>query len=563
MCGISVIISPKKEKPNKREIIDMNSRVSHRGPDFTSYRLINNCAFGHTRLSILDLNDSANQPFEDDNYIITYNGEIFNYIELRQQLIKYGYNFKTNSDTEVIIKLYDKFGLRSFNMMNGMWALSIYDKIKEEVVVSRDRFGIKPLYYSFKNNKIYFFSEIKQFQIDKKLSLNKKVLIDYLFSGRILDKSETIYEGLYKFPASHNFVIRENKIIHKSKYYDFERNFNNNSLKKNIDELDFLIHDSVKLRLRSDVKIGSLLSGGVDSSLLTSVAKSFKPNIESFHFKSEKYDESSYAKFISDKYKIKLNFINEKINLKYFEDLIEGFDYPFNSLSIYAQNQVFSEAKKNKFKVLLSGQGADELFLGYDRYKYLESRMNYKYYIFYNKFINNLFNKFRFKMSSELYKIFKNRDNINHRKNKDFFDFQKDEIERFQLPQLLFYEDQNSMLNSIESRVPFLDYRLVEFATNLPFNQKIRHGETKYILKELIRLRGDGRILDRDEKFGFEFDFNVFFSSRPKSDLINKIKLNPIFSEFINFFSIDNIKNNDWLFWRFVCMYYLINKYET
>ena len=123
----------------------------------------------------------------------------------------------------------------------------------------------------------------------------------------------------------------------------------------------------------------------------------------------------------------------------------------------------------------MSGQGADELFLGYDRYKYLEGRMNYKYYIFYNKFINNLFNKFRFKMSSELYKIFKNRDNINHRKNKDFFDFQKDEIERFQLPQLLFYEDQNSMLNSIESRVPFLDYRLVEFATNLPFNQKIRH----------------------------------------------------------------------------------------
>ena len=363
---------------------------------------------------------------------------------------------------------------------------------------------------------------------------------------------------MYNFPASHCFIIKENKIVSKSRFYNLQNIPNKNSLKQNIEELDYLINDSIKLRLRSDVKLGSMLSGGVDSSILTSIASTINPKIESFHFKSKKYDESKFARLISDKYNIKLNIIEEKIDLDEFNSLIKGFDYPFNSMSIYAQNQIFAGAKQNNFKVLLSGQGADELFLGYDRYKFLRKYYDPRHYIFFNKFINGLFNKFRFKMSNELYTFIKDRNNINFTTHKTIFDFQKNEIEKFQLPQLLFYEDQNSMLQSIESRVPFLDYRLVQFAINLPFNHKIRKGETKYILKEYLKIRGDQNILDRKEKYGFEFDFKIFFNKFSKEFHIKKIEANPIFHEFLKSFSLESIKKNDWLFWRFVCLNYIM-----
>ncbi len=314
MCGISGIISLENNSINKKEIKAINDLVIHRGPDDEGYFYSNNFAFGHRRLSILDLSSLGHQPMEYmSKYVIIHNGEIYNYIELKKLLLKEGYSFKSNTDTEVILAAYDKWKENCVKYFNGMWAFAIYDKIKDTIFFSRDRFGIKPFYYSIIDNKFIFASEIKQILFFKnKRYVNLDVLTDFLITGISDYNEETFFNDIYRLKPSHNMLYNLNTHEYEIyKYYDIkekpaaEINKNNNvidNIKKNLD-------NSVQIRLRSDVKVGTCLSGGLDSSTIASIASIKNKRETSKKFtaitaKSEQkdVDESEYAKMVVQKH---------------------------------------------------------------------------------------------------------------------------------------------------------------------------------------------------------------------------------------------------------------------
>jgi asparagine synthase (glutamine-hydrolysing) len=556
MCGITGIVSKLGSKIDEFTLTRLNNLISHRGPDSSGIYLYNNLGLAHRRLSILDLSILGHQPMVyEDRYIITYNGEIYNYIELRDELLKLGYNFKSNTDTEVIIASYDAWGPESLNKFNGMWAFALFDKFKNELFISRDRFGVKPLYYRENNDFFTFGSEIKQLLNENGSNkVNEDVLLESMLTYVDNHNENTYFKDIYSFPASHYMVFNLNDYTRKFiKYYSLNasKSYSGFTPDNFVEKFKNLLEDSIKLRLRSDVKVGTCLSGGLDSSSISVIASKIYHNLSERKFvginaKSidRLNDESGFAKIVSDFSDIDLNIV-----MPTYEDFVSTIDEviftqeePFGSPSMFMGWHVFQKAKELGCTVMLNGQGGDEILLGYERYftstlslfnpfsfvyKILNqvknsrlSIINILVYYFY--FRNSWLRIIRLKKRSFLKKSFIKNNYFNTIKRSaevysNVSDLQLYEIRGIQLPHLLRYEDRNSMRHSIETRLPFLDYRLVEFSISLPLKYKIQNGWTKWILRKAVESLLPRDVVWRKNKFGFE---------APDKIWLNKYELN-------------------------------------
>ena len=568
MCGIGGIINKNNKSVEELLIHQMTDIIAHRGPDSSGSYLYKNIAFGHRRLSILDLSSSGHQPMKYlDDLVITYNGEIYNFIEIREELIQKGYIFDSNSDTEVILKAYHCWGKTCVNYFNGMWSFSILDIKQKIVFCSRDRFGVKPFYYIENNDLFSFGSEISQLLpfLPNRI-LNKKVALDYLISGIEECSNETFFKDIYLLKGGHNLVFDL-----QTNSYEIERYYNLKlSDQKNTSVNDYIqeLKRSITLRLRSDVKVGTCLSGGIDSSTISSFAsKIYQNSNEKFmaiHAKSSEYktDESEFAKIVSKIANINLNFVEPsysdfKSNIL---SIIKIQQEPFGSLSIIMQYFVFKKAKELGCIVMLDGQGGDETLLGYERYypaivkskkgiaklkALLQSSKNsrlslldtikYQYYFsnyklrlkrlkyknsFYKSEIINEYESEELRIISESYN--------------DISILQKNEIVSSQLPHLLKYEDRNSMANSIESRLPFLDYKLVELSLNTNNSLKIKDGWTKFILRKAAETILPKEIVWRKAKLGFNAPEKTW-TKEFENEMIKEIEQSEILNNFIHF----------------------------
>jgi len=547
MCGISGIVSKQGESIEIFLIKQLNESIDHRGPDSSGYFAYNNMAFGHQRLSIIDLSDDGIQPmFYMDKYVITYNGEIYNYLELRVILIEKGYSFSSQTDTEVILAAYDYWGKDCVSHFNGMWAFAILDKSIDEVFISRDRFGIKPLYYYDGDDYFAFGSEIKQLlPLLSKITAYEPVLIDYLVSGMEDHLEFTSFTGIKKLPSSHSLLYRlKDNSKSKNRYFDLKQisSIQKQAENKSVEQYKKIFIDSVKLRLRSDVKVGTCLSGGLDSSSIAYFASKLytsDENFLAFHVatsRDPKYNELPFVEELIKDLPIDLVIIDgSKENvIRNINNVIKVQEEPFGSVSVVLQYLLMEKAKSMNCKVLLDGQGGDESLVGYERY-YPSIYLSLKYsrkisflinvvkksklnlvtffgYVFYftNSFLRIKMLRFRNtyikKNSFELMnkKVF-----TSMAKNyRNIFDLQKQELFSTQLPHLLRYEDKNSMFFSIETRLPFLDYRSVQFATSINPLLKIKNGWSKYVLRQAMDQEIPTNIVWRKNKIGFELPQN-------------------------------------------------------
>lgn len=584
MCGISGIINKNSLKVERNEIQKINDLISHRGPDDEGFYFEKNFAFGHRRLSILDLSSDGHQPmYYLDRYVITYNGEVYNYLEIKDELMKDGYRFTSHTDTEVILASYDKWGKDCVCKFNGMWAFAIYDKEKEIIFCSRDRFGVKPFYYTQVKDKFVFGSEIKQLiEFYGNRYVNKDILLDYLVIGLEEHTNKTFFENIYKLEQSHNLIydLKTNDFEIK-RYYDIEFKYKLNRLDEK-DSINFLskkLEDSINLRLRSDVKVGTCLSGGLDSSSIASIAskKYFEKTNEKFiaiHAKSieDETDESFYAKEVAQFCNLDIKIVEPELEeiTKYIDEVIYTQEEPFGSPSIFMQYFVMKKAREIGCTVMLDGQGGDETLLGYERYypAYLlslnsfdmikgffssskNSKLSLKqliqYFIYFtNTKIRLMYLKKKNNFIKSKYFDFLNINIIkeNSKNYLDIFNLQKIEILKTQMPHLLKYEDKNSMRNSIETRLPFVDYTFLETALSVKNKLKIQDGWTKYILRKVVENILPKNIVWRKNKFGFEAPTKNWIEVYTK-DMKKEIEKSIIIKELtldLDFETLDNIQ---------------------
>ena len=588
MCGIAGIVNKKNKKVANSTIKAMTDLIRHRGPDDEGFYFSDKFAFGHRRLAILDLSSDAHQPMSYMGlYTITYNGEIYNYLELQKELKEEGYNFKSTSDTEVILAAYDKWGEDCVNKFNGMWAFALYDKKKNTIFCSRDRFGIKPFYYTEVNNQFIFGSEIKQLLYFKKEHyVNKDILSDYLFFALEEHTNETFFKGIFKLEQSHNLVYSlDNHTFTITKFYDLKYDYELNRLDEvqATEHLKQKMEASIDLRLRSDVKVGTCLSGGLDSSSIAAIAseKNRDKGIDGFtaiHGRSidKKNDESHFAREVSKHCNFDLLEVTPSLEdiTNTIEEVVRTQEEPFGGLSIFMQYFVMKKAKEAGCIVMLDGQGGDETLFGYEKYysmyfAYLISQFKFFRYIkelialspfktskkkiIIDSIIKLFGNKLSFLGSRARRKHFNpkieiNRSRINYLYSfQSFKDFQKRELMLNNLPHLLRYEDKNSMKHSVEARLPFIDHHFVHTALSVNDNLKFKNGYLKYLLRKMINNTLPSSIVWRKNKFGFEAPADLWMQKN-KTYMIKKIESSKIVSHFINIHPA--IFNDRQLFWR-------------
>lgn len=522
MCGISGF-NFQDEKLVKK----MNNVIRHRGPDGEGYYIDKNVSLGHRRLSIIDLK-TGQQPMtnEDKTIWIVFNGEIYNFQDLKLNLEKAGHIFTTNSDTEVIIHAYEQYGFNCLQKFNGMFAFCIYDKKKSMLFLARDRFGKKPLYYYHLRNKFYFASEIKALLAidDIQTTPNEEIIYAYLHNGYIPeDIAPTFFQNIYKLMPSSYITLQTGKITIKP-YYSLNINKIKTSINNDLvafNKYRELLFDSVRLRLISDVPVGSCLSGGMDSSSIVSIMKHLgKSTIHCFSavYKEKDVDESKYINTVVKYFDVNDHLIKPDAHHLWHDikRLVYHQDEPFESLSSYAQWCVMKTASKY-VKVVLDGQGGDETLAGYMPYlrNYLlglfkqrkiltllkEIILNWTNLIeFLKSMYNVLFSHtditgfFRKKTSLKKGYYLNNFSGLHQRMQYDL---------THTIQKVLKYEDRNSMAFGIEARLPFLDYRLVEYVFSINENYKIRNGWTKYILRQSLKNILPEKIRLRKSKMGF------------------------------------------------------------
>jgi asparagine synthase (glutamine-hydrolysing) len=593
MCGITGLINKGNLPFDQNLLYKVNNKIKHRGPDGDGFYIYKNLGLGHRRLAIIDLTESGRQPMTlNDRYFITYNGEVYNYIEIRLELIKAGITFNTATDTEVILKAYEFWGENCVNHFNGMWAFAIFDKQKETIFISRDRFGVKPLYYINTPDKFAFGSEIKQMlEFGIKPIVNKQILSDYFCIGYSNYSNETFFENIFQLEPGCNLIISINDVEPKIiRYYELKINEEVKQLcEKDAIELYISnLNDSIKLRLRSDVVVGSCLSGGLDSSYISSYAGKLNNQKNKVPFKTitagsiqSDNDESVYAKEVADYSNLDWYLSKPDTNdfIETLDKVIEIQEEPFGGPSIVMQYYVFKMAKENNCIVMLDGQGGDETLLGYERYySSLYKTLNFfqkikclfsasknsklkfleliKYIFYFNNFSIRrkvLLNKASY-LKIEFKSLFNNkllRKIVDS--NKNIYNLQLFEIQNHQLRTLLAYEDKNSMAFSIETRLPFLDYRAVEVAVSINCNHKINNGWTKYPL----RISGTNNnvlppgIAWRKNKIGFEAPSKIWLSQ--KKDNIKLFESSNFLNNFIDFNKITVW--DDEIYWKIMNVY--------
>ncbi len=546
MCGIAGYIGT--EKIDESDILRTLKLMKNRGPDNQDYIFIkdgtNNIYLLNSRLSIIDLDDRSNQPFMDDNKFLTYNGEIYNFVELRKKLEEDGKRFNTKSDTEVLIKSYNKYGEKCVDYFEGMWAFAIYDKDKKQLLISRDRFGEKPLYYSTYKNGIYFGSEIKflKSMSQRRYPVNLNHIFRYLINGykSLYKNDDTFYEGIKRLPQSSNMIVNRNLKIGIRKYWTPSYKPLKISKEKLIERFKFALLNSVKLRLRSDVPLAFCLSGGIDSASLVSIAsKVFNYNVATFSIvdKDERYNEIENIQSTIDD----LGCKNEKIYIpqdNFFDRLnflIDYHDQPISTISYYIHSFLSESIKNHGYKVAVSGTAADELVTGYyDHYNLflyeMKNNENYKKYLnewsnHFGKIVRNPYLK-----NPEIYfdnpnmreHIYLNRDEfstyIKYDFSEDFYEenYSKsllrnrmmNELFHESIPVILHEDDLNSMLYSIENRSPFLDLNLFNISYSIPNEYLIQDGYAKYILRKSVENILNNKVRTDWKKVGFNASIN-------------------------------------------------------
>lgn len=529
----------------------MTDSVAHRGKDaFGYYTDHKTVAMGHRRLKIIDLSDNANQPMCVGGCYIVYNGEIYNYIELKDELKCLGHDFSTDSDTEVLLAAYIQWGSDCLNKLNGMFGFVIYDPQKGLVFAARDRFGIKPIYWwRTKTGATLFASEIKQFLVhpDWQATGNINTIKDFLSSGLVDHTEETLFKDVYQLRGGEAVLMPIDDVdVKKYKYRWYSLGAKEDSVLQNVESYDQcivkfgeLLEDSVKLRMRSDVTVGSCLSGGLDSSSIVclSVKHTDPKNFNTFTLLANdlRYDERKYAKSVVEKTGSNAHYIDVDA-AELFENirkLVWYQDEPFTSTSMYGQWKVFKTAKKSGVPVILDGQGADEILLGYHyafpvRFKNLVSSGKYLQLareLFLTRNIPN-FSYVNILKTVVSYWLKRNKtDTTTTYKNipSDFSSlkaYSKTLLEYTSLPALLHWEDRNSMCHTVESRLPFLDYRLVEFLYSLPDDYKLYDAITKRILRDAMKGELPEDVRMRMDKIGFATDEEIWF--RENVDIFRK-----------------------------------------
>ncbi len=567
MCGIAGYINKSnKYRPSRELIKKMTDQMVHRGPDAEGQWTDEHVALGHRRLSIIDLDAKSNQPMfsHDGKYAIVFNGEIYNYIELKRELSAQGAVFKTNCDTEVIIEAYRAYGLKCFNRFNGMWGLALYDIEEQKIIVSRDRFGIKPV-YTLENHDVFVFaSEIKAMvaAFPEENIPNETWIYRYLSGSVNEDRDEKcFYRNVKIFPAAHYMLydlkehIKEYRCyweVNEQLFYDKWLNGKNP-----VKTFKALFESAVELRLRADVEVGACLSGGLDSSAIVGCAsKKFGRRMHTFSsiYTDKECNEEPYIREVNEKWNTIPHYIKpddfEENFTKYIADITYHHDQPTTGASLYSQYMVMKGVQGN-VKVVLDGQGADELFAGYIPY--------YSYYI------ADLINRKTLRAKCKAIKmlvivkkewpdvigaistdtivslvglrnsfLFQNEKRLAEQKatgntrlfTDDFIrkvheDYHRKDIVcssalntrlcndvlNKSIPALLHNEDGNSMAFSIETRVPFLDYRIVEFAIALDGKYKIKNQWTKWIIRKACREYLPREIAKRKNKMGFPAPF--------------------------------------------------------
>ncbi len=566
MCGICGIITFNGHPVQDQSIKKMMHLQKHRGPDDEGVFLETNIGFGFVRLSILDLSSSGHQPMHsaDNRYVIVFNGEIFNYIELRQELTKLGHIFQTNTDTEVLLSAYIEWGEDCLNHFNGMWAFCIYDRKEKIVFASRDRYGIKPFYYLLTDSFIAFASEIPPLLtlIEGKPKPNNQVIFDYLVFNRTDQTEQTFFNEILKLQHGHSITFNTQSSSHQfrpsiKKWYNLKARVSNTIGFNNSSEYKELFSSAIGLRLRSDVPVGVCLSGGLDSSSIVSILlndfnKSDLNTFSAIYQKGITGDESEYINI----YKGVINYLHiisptaESLQLD-LNNFITAQAEPMPTTSPYAQYKLMELAKKH-IVVTLDGQGADEQLAGYHDF--------FGYY-----FKDLLQKKQLFKLSSEIYHYLKIHRSLyaiktfgyfllpaklksflriheNNYLNKEYSDCYSNEsiiashlygsgslndalINHFEykLEHLLKWSDRNSMHYSIESRVPFLDFRLVEKTLASKSDFIINKGVTKVILREAMKGFLFEKIRTRQDKIGFSTPQKDWFRTSEWKNLIINI----------------------------------------
>ena len=537
MCGICGFYDPDHRQRDGAALLQkMNAAQKHRGPDDEGVYLDGPVGLGHVRLSILDLTDAGHQPMlGGDRYALVFNGEIYNYIELRQELEQAGYRFATATDTEVVLAAYDHWGEDCQNRFNGFWAIALYDNRTQELFLSRDRYGVKPLYYTEKPGCFLFASEIKTLLQDSNVPrlANDKVIFDYLVNGFVDCTAETFFDGIMRLEAGCSLRLEQDGKKTYRRYYTlpYKETLIGEAGDKEAQAFRQLFQQSVRLRLRADVPVGSCLSGGLDSSAIVCEssrqlreqgAKEIQKTFSSC-YQGDPNDERAYIDAVVRQTGVEAHYTYPTGDTLFrdLDHLIYTQDEPFVSTSMYASYCVMKLAHENNTKVLLDGQGADEILCGYRKARvyYIKRLLSagklaraakeiawYLPYMRKGKNVSlladlNMIRQFLGKSSSgDIRHRYLEGQFAKRRLTNSYADnerFLLNDFDRIVLPALLRYVDRNSMAFSIEDRLPFLDYRLVEYTMGLPLNAKISDGYSKAIMRraldmpEVIRRRRD------------------------------------------------------------------------
>jgi asparagine synthase (glutamine-hydrolysing) len=486
MCGIAGFVGQDNYKIPLQAMLQLQQ---HRGPDFTgTYFDDNYVALGHNRLSIIDHGQQSNQPFVDNSkrYYLTFNGELYNYKELKEEL-KHQYEFKTNSDTEVLLATYIIYGNSCLQKLNGMFAFAIWDSTTKKLFAARDRFGVKPFYYSYNNKTFVFASEIKIiFKSGIGRKANAQVWANYFSFGSYGQPNQTFWKNIHQLAGGHYLELVDNK-LNIVKWYDFVEAINNQDVISSYEEAkkrySKLLLEAIKLRFRADVPVGFNLSGGLDSSALLALVNISQKNTEdieafTFYTNDEKYDELHWVEQMINSFKNPLNRVllppsEVQDSAKFISDVQ---DEPFGGIPTLAYAKIFKQAANKGIKVLLDGQGMDEQLAGYDYYT-LNNESTIQG-IKNNPFRINMLSREFLKESSKPKFETPFDDSIQNLQYRDLF--------YTKIPRALRFNDRVSMAYSTELREPFLDYKLVEFAFGLPLEYKIKDGKNKRILRDTI-----------------------------------------------------------------------------
>jgi asparagine synthase (glutamine-hydrolysing) len=591
MCGIAAIVSfNDKGKERFSRIAKCTNLLKHRGPDYQKYIIENTFAMAHARLSIIDLSEASNQPFttHDNRFTIVYNGEIFNYKQLKNQLQQSGHAFYTEGDVEVLINLYKEYGKDCLHKINGFFSFLLYDKQTQTFFAARDRFGVKPFYYYADENYFACSSELRTLKyITDCNTINKTALYTYLQLTYIPEKL-SILENIHKIEPGDCLTIENNK-IKKETYYSIKLPTEYKEQKDVNKTFLTLLESAIEERLTSDVPVGCFLSGGIDSSVITAIAAQKNKNLQTFSigFKNNSYfDESVYAEIIAKKYNTNHHtfYFEEKEAENEIENFLSATDEPFADSSAF-NVYVLSKKTKKHVKVVLSGDGADELFAGYNKHRAEWMLRNQKLKTSLLKgasLISGMFPTFRnSKLSNRIRQINRFGDgaklsaqerywqwacfyeenkateliNLSQKEQKDFNELKNYYINTINddysstlladvnlvLPSdMLTKVDRMSMANALEVRNPFLDYRLVEFAFSLNTKHKIDTGIQKKVIKECCAHLLPKEILHR-KKHGFETPIQKWLKGALK-DKVEEYCLDRDFIEHQNLFDYKELK---------------------